>query len=302
MNHPSNEQLEDLRHALRNLTATGAEGFEGLVAVALTEITGIPFRLAGSGSQYGVDGKSAHRRDCISFEAKRYDGGIPRNEVLSKIAALSISDGGNTDLWVLCATSAVRSQLADDVRKLGKENGIGTFILDWTDSPIPILAVALAMSEMATPLFLDAHLSDKSLVAKTRASLKAIRDSQTFARYAAQIRSSLQEPSLGIGIARPANSKWVVEIFSSKQRARRFMGQPLAPQDLSGGKTLTRNALVSRMRPFLSDRAEGRIVVVLGEGRKREILACRPKLALSSRQATNDHADSRRFCSPKSYR
>ena len=284
MNQLFSEQLEDLRLALLTLAPTGARGFEGLVAVAFTEITGIPFRLAGSGSQYGVDGKPAHESDSICFETKRYDGVIPRNEVLSKIAELSIRDGGNTDLWVLGATSSVNSQLADDVRKLGEEKGIGTFILDWTDIGIPPLAVALAMAETVTASFLDSHFSDKALVAKTRASLKAIRDIQAFAGHAAQIRSALQEPSLGIGIAKPVNSEWLAEIFSSKQQARRFMGQPLAPQDLSGGKTLTRNALVSRMRPFLTGRTDCRIVAVLGdEGNGKSWLVAQSWLCLQEK-------------------
>ena len=265
MSHLCSEQLEELRLALRTLEPTGAGGFEGLVAVTLTEITGVPFRIAGSGSQYGVDGKPAYESDSICFEAKRYDGEIPRNEVLSKIAELSISDGGNIDLWVLGATSSVRSQLADDVCKLGEERGIGTFILDWTDIGIPPLAVALAMAETVTASFLDSHLSDKALVANTRASLRAILDIKAFAGHAARIRSALREPSLGIGIARPGNSEWLTDIFSSKQRARRFMGQPLAPQDLSVGKTLARDALVSRMRPSLTGRTDGRIVAVLGD-------------------------------------
>ena len=109
---------------------------KGLVAVALTDITGVPFRLAGGGSQYGIDGKSAYDDDSVCFEAKRYDDRISRDEVLSKIAEVSISDS-DTDLWVLGATSPVRSQLAEDLRKLGERSGIGTLILDWSNIDIP---------------------------------------------------------------------------------------------------------------------------------------------------------------------
>ena len=284
MNQLFSRQLEKLRLTLCKLAPTGASGFEGLVAVALTEITGISFRLAGSGSQYGVDGKPVHEFDSICFEAKRYDGKIPRNEVLSKIAELSISDGSTTDLWVLGATSSVSSQLADVVRKLGEEKGIGIFILDWTDIGIPQLAVALAMAETETASFLERHLSNKALIASARASLKAIRDIDTFAGYEAQIRSALQEPSLGIGIAKLANSEWLSQIFSSKQQARRFFGQPLGPQDLSGGKTLIRNALVGCIRPYLTGRTDGRIVAILGdEGNGKSWLVAQSWLCLQEK-------------------
>ena len=284
MNQLFSRQLEKLRLTLCKLAPTGASGFEGLVAVALTDITGIPFRLAGSGSQYGVDGKPVHESDSICFEAKRYDGKIPRNEILSKIAELSISDRGNTDLWVLGATSSVNSQLAHDVRKLGEEKGISVFILDWTDIGIPQLAVVLAMSETETASFLERHLSDKALTDSARASLKAIRDMDTFAGYEAQIRSALQDPSLGIGIAKLANIEWLSEIFSSKQQARRFMGQPLAPKDPSGVKTLKRNGLVSCIRPFLTDRTDGRIVAVHGdEGNGKSWLVAQSWLCLQEK-------------------
>lgn len=44
------EHTENLRIALLKLPATGSSGFEGLLAVILAEISGIPFRLAGGGS------------------------------------------------------------------------------------------------------------------------------------------------------------------------------------------------------------------------------------------------------------
>ena len=97
MNQSMREHTGNLRKALLKLPATGAAGFEGLLAVALTEITSVPFRLAGSGSQFGLDGKAAYEDDAVCFEAKRYSGKIPRTEVLSNLAELSIGDNGDID-------------------------------------------------------------------------------------------------------------------------------------------------------------------------------------------------------------
>lgn len=69
------EHLKNLRKALLGLPATGETGFEGLLSATLTEITGVPFRLAGSGSQFGVDGKAAYAADAVCFEAIREDSG-----------------------------------------------------------------------------------------------------------------------------------------------------------------------------------------------------------------------------------
>ncbi len=258
MNDTFGEQIEDLRKAILGLPATGETGFEGLIGVTLTEITGVPFRLARSGSQHGVDANPAYQSDSICFEGKRYDGSIPRAEILSKIAELSIRDDGQTDLWVLGASTAVSSQLANDVRKLGDENGIGTLILDWSGADIPPLAVALAMSETKVAAFLNTHLSDRGLATKARKS-------RAFAQHAARIRSELQEPTMGFGVARPANIEWLNDVFSSKQTAQRFLGQPLSPHDPSSGIPLTRATLVSKLKPLLTGKPDGRIATVLGD-------------------------------------
>ncbi len=57
----------------------GERGFEGLIGAALHEISGVPFRLAGGGSQFGVDGKPVYEGDAICFEGKRYDSKVPRD-------------------------------------------------------------------------------------------------------------------------------------------------------------------------------------------------------------------------------
>ncbi len=48
--------LQTIKDALLSLAPTGANGFEGLMQATLTNLTGIPFRLASSGFQGGIDG------------------------------------------------------------------------------------------------------------------------------------------------------------------------------------------------------------------------------------------------------
>jgi len=284
INDSLGDQIEHLRGALLRLEPTGEDGFEGLLAGTLTEITSVPFRLAGSGSQFGVDGKPVYEPDSICFEAKRYDGTIPKDAVLSKMADLSLHDGGETDLWVLGATSSVSTQLADDVRKFCQGIGISALILDWAGTGIPLLAVALAMSHTKTAEFLDKHLIDKGLAAKANASLQAIHDSDAFADNAARLRSELQEPITGIGIARRANTEWLTNVFSSSQEARRFLGQPISPQDLSVGMPVSRDSLVDKMKPFLTGKPDSTIAIVVGdEGNGKSWLVAQSWLALQEK-------------------
>ena len=264
MNESLRKQLNDIKAALRKLPATGEIGFEGLIAVTLTAITGIPFRLASSGRQFGVDAKAAYESDSICLEGKRYERDIPRSEVLSKIAELSMSTKGEIDLWVLGATCPVTSQLADDVRQLGAHNGITTLILDWSGVDLPSLGVALSMADTTAANFLDNHLEERKIAAPARKALKAIRDDIAFSAHSTRIRSELSEPAMGIAIARRANTKWLTSVFSDKQRARLFLGQPLSPR-APGGPTLTRSTLVGKMKPFMTSTSTVGVVAVLGD-------------------------------------
>ncbi len=276
--------IDSLRDALLELPATGAEGFEGLLSATLTEITGVPFRLAGSGSQFGVDGKAAYEDDAICFEGKRYDGSIPRTEVLTKIAELSIGDNGDIDLWVLGATTQVKTQLVDDVRELGQKNGIATLILDWSDDNLPPLAVALAMAESTASIFLKKHVNASALASNSVAALKAIREGDGFESHATRIRALLREPTTGAGLAKHANNAWLVDVFSSKRIAKRFLHQALAPGDKTAGEPAARGALVDQMKPLLTGKPDGNVVAVLGdEGNGKSWLFAQSWLSLKEK-------------------
>lgn len=278
------EHTDNLRDTLLTLPATGAEGFEGLLSATLTEIIGVPFRLAGSGPQFGVDGKAAYVDDAVCFEGKRYDGSIPRTEVLTKIAELSIGDKGDIDLWILGATTQVRTQLVDDVRELGQKNGIATLILDWSDESLPPLAVALAMAESTVSAFLEKHVKVSTLASNAVAALMAIREDDRFASHATRIRALLQEPVTGAGIAKHANKAWLIDVFSSKRQARRFLRQPLSPGDKAIGVPEARDALVNQMKPLLTGRPDGKIAAVLGdEGNGKSWLVAQSWLSLKEK-------------------
>lgn len=202
--------IADLRAMLLKLPATGVGGFEGLLAAVLAEISGVPFRLSGSGSQFGMDGKSVYEDDAICFEAKRYDRKIPRNEVIAKIAELTVEGGSDIDLWVLGATTSVSTQLADNVLEIGERNGISTLVLDWSRADLPALAVALAMATEATAEFIRRNAGDEYRAhANALASLKAVEDDERFARHAARIRGLLREPTIGTSLAVRNNRHWL---------------------------------------------------------------------------------------------
>ena len=235
--------MEALKSFLLGLRATGGDGFEGLMAKVLTDITGISFRLAASGSQFGSDGSAVREEDGVSFECKRYKDRIPRSEILSKIAELSLSSA-IVDAWFLCATSEVSAQIARDVRKHGREFGIGTIVLDWAGG-LPRLAVAVAMSTHATRHSFGADASGS-------AAVQAVRATGDFNACAEELRRDLREPLVGTEVARRANGAWLTAAFSSREKATLVFGEPLSPLDEAHGPARPRAGLIAEIRPFLT--------------------------------------------------
>jgi hypothetical protein len=78
-------QFDDLRNIVRKLDPTGPDGFEGLMAAVLTDITKSSFGQANSGSQRGKDGQSVLNDGAIRFEGKLYDETVPKNEIFTRL-------------------------------------------------------------------------------------------------------------------------------------------------------------------------------------------------------------------------
>ena len=225
------------------------------MARVLTDITGISFRLAASGSQFGSDGSAVREEDGVAFECKRYEDRIPRSEILSKIAELSLSSA-NVDAWFLCATSTVSAQIAGDVSRHGRQSGIGTLVLDWA-GVLPRLAVAVALSTQVTRHHFGADASVSAAVA-------AVRAAGGFDACAEQLRRDLREPLMGTEVARRENAAWLVAAFSSREKAALAFGEPLSPLDEVHGLARPRAGLIAEMRRFLTGDPTGTTLCVLG--------------------------------------
>jgi hypothetical protein len=279
--------IKNLKSALLSLPATGDKGFEGLLGVTLHEITGFPFRLAGSGSQFGVDGKPTYEQDSICFEAKLYRNrnSIPRNEIISKISDIAIK-GSETDIWILGATCMISSQLADDVRKLGSIHGIAVLILDWaeTDISLPPLAVALAMAGGSVQEFLKHNLSDDCAPQESLEALEIIKSSEYFDINADRIRTNCSEPSIGEALAQKANTDWLKDGFSNRIRAKTKFGQPLSPGDTDTSKVWQRKSLINKLTPYFTSISGNKLVFILGdEGQGKSWLVAQSWLALENK-------------------
>ena len=265
MDAGTKSHLSALKEALHTLKDSGADGFEGLLASVLSEICGQPFRLASSGSQRGRDGDSAFDAGATYFEAKLYQGDVPRSTVSSKLLELAIDDKGQVDTWVLCATSAISTQHAELYGQSLAGPGIGCLILDWAEHTLPSLAVLLAMTPAITARFIIDHSTDKSKVAGIRATLDAIASDNQFENMAVGLRSQLRDPLLGLGLAKAANRTWMTEAFSDRRQARQYFGQPLAPLDPAGLTWVDRATLVGELSGSFAGVPDETVFLIIGE-------------------------------------
>ncbi len=264
----TNTHLANLKKAILKLDPTGPAGFEGLLAAVLTEACGQPFRLASSGSQRGRDGDSAFDAGATYFEAKRYEGKIPKQEISAKLAEVIANDQGQVDTWILGATSPVSAQDAMHFRKLAGKFGIGFLLLDWTgDTAIPPLALIIVMSARVAKDFLTDHITDPAHAKLLSDALVAIDELRGISEFETQSEPLLREirnPSVGLGLAKAANHRWLNEVFSSTNLARQQLGQPLAPHDASMDFLQPRSELSEGLRASFQETSSDRVFVVLG--------------------------------------
>ena len=123
-------------------------------------------------------------------------------------------------VWVLGATCEVPSQLADDLRTDGAQQGISVLILDWTPFDFPRLAVALVIAGLKTEAFLKANLNNQIALSDVLDALDAIRSDARFQDSEKLIRKRLDAPGMATAMAEKANAEWFEDTVSEKAIAR----------------------------------------------------------------------------------
>jgi hypothetical protein len=256
------DEIEKLRAWVRALPPTGSDGFEGLLAAVLTDLTGISFVLAKSGSQQGRDGDPALAEPTIKFEAKRYDERVPREQVLSKIAEIAVDRKGQTDLWILGSTGIVAAQDVETAKDIGSQNGVGVLVFEWSSGGLPGLPALLALAPQVTADFLGRTLGETPQA--VRATIAAVEQHPQFPDRSHEIKLTLQEPSLAPAYAAKANGVLLRRAFESSKLARNLFGQALAPGDAANTGVLNRPAIQQKLADCTFGAPDGKIVALLG--------------------------------------
>lgn len=254
--------IEELRQNIRELEPDGDDGFEGLMAAVLSDLTKRSFALASAGSQHGRDGQSALDGGTIVFEAKRYDGKPPKDKVYTKILEIAADKTSTTELYILGATCPIPAQYVTTLKGGAERLSMALLVLAWPETSLADLAVLLAMTPGVSAQFIAKHTSvTESELAQ---QLLGVRSHPQFQARSEELWTILQQPSIAPAFALKDNVAWLSAAFSNKARARSVFGQALSPADASISGTLDRTALRTKVANAVFAKPDGAVTAILG--------------------------------------
>lgn len=256
--------LSVLRGILLSCKPTGSNGFEGLVATVLHACTGLGFRLAKSGAQFGRDGSSESGSFAIAFEAKLYRDTVPLEDVAGKAVVGGAALRRGLDLWVLGATSEVGDDTVRKLEDILERNGISLLVLDWSEFRLPSLCVALAAAGQATEKWFREYVPNCH-VEDLRKSLTAIEAEPEFAAERDRIVDNLCRSRIGLDSLRRKNAEWLSHRFASASLAQRAFGQVVNLSE-PGTVSIVRHGLLDELDQAIRSRSsEDNVVALIGE-------------------------------------
>lgn len=253
-------KLCELRDHLGRLKPAGPDGFEGLIATALADLTGLTFRLAKSGSQFGRDASTPRGRFAIAMEAKRYNDSLRLEDVAGKIWVASHEMSSDIDLWVLCATSEMGDGSLVKLEQMLEEKGISLLMLDWTAAPLPRLAVLLAAARSKVSAWCKLHAPDE--LSDIDQALALVAGDTAYAEAIESLKSDTNPAHVGLAAMANANKLWCNEVFSKRTAAQKAFGQYLTVSDPTR-RAIARPAIEAALQQALAVSPDGPSCIAL---------------------------------------
>ncbi|HUW36419.1 MAG TPA: hypothetical protein VMV91_03725 [Rhodocyclaceae bacterium] len=254
--------IEDFRQNIRKLKPDGDDGFEGLIAAVLGDLTERSFAVASAGLQHGKDGQSALDGGVIVFEAKRYDDVVPKDKIYTKIFEIAADKTSTTELYILAATSPISAQRISTMNEGARRFSMALLVLAWPETGLPELAALLAMTPDVSAKFIAKHTS--IIEAELTRQLTAVRAHPQFQARSDELSATLRQPSIAPAFALKDNVTWLSVAFSDKKLARSVFGQALSPADMSISGTIDRTDLRTEVANKVFAKPDGAVTAILG--------------------------------------
>ncbi len=237
---------------LDKLQPSGPDGFEGLVAKLLRNLTGRRYYLARSGAQAGSDLSSdSSLGNVIAVECKRYGAktALRERELLGELAQATRSLA-DLDLWVLVATRDVSSQLEIALAGAARERGVGVEIVSAGDGSPSSLEVLCAQASEIVVQHVEPEVSKDAKDELARA-LEDIALSPGFGESLERLRQRFSSCAIGYDDWRVRQNSWLMHRFSSKEESRAAFNQLLNVRG-EGISLVERTAAWSNLDDWLS--------------------------------------------------
>jgi hypothetical protein len=254
--------IDDFRQSIRTLKPDGSNGFEGLMAAVLGDLTKRSFTLASAGSQHGRDGQSVLDGGAVVFEAKRYDEAVPKNEIHTKILEIAADRSSNTELYVLAATSSISAQYISTMKEGARQLSVVLIVLAWPDAGLSELAALLAMAPEVSTSFISKNTAIDEV--RLASQMAAVRAHPQFQARSDELLASLRQPAIAPAFALKGNVAWLSYAFSDRKRARSVFGQALSPADASVPCAIDRSELRAKVASKIFAKPDGAVSAILG--------------------------------------
>ncbi|MEM9121251.1 MAG: hypothetical protein AAGD09_25735 [Cyanobacteria bacterium P01_F01_bin.56] len=215
---------ENFVDGLRDLKASGTDGFEGLIARLIERLTERHFHLATSGYQEGRDiSSSALNSNSIAVECKRYGASNLNVRDLQGGLTQALENILDLDIWVLVASRDVQSQADEALRQQANREGILYFAISTDDGTPSSLEILCANSIDVV----SDYLGESSQLYEFNSYLQDIYNQEIFQEKVYQLRNQFLSPLVGYENWRIEQTRHFLDSLSSESKSRIEFGQPL---------------------------------------------------------------------------
>lgn len=258
-----------LAAALQTLDPTGTDGFEGLVAKMLSDLTGVPFRPARSGPQRGRDLDSDPASPWFAVvECKRYrsDTKLDQRELIAEII-IATGEDPQIDIWILATSRSVDANVTRWLQEISRERGIDYLILqcgsvgDLGDLDVLCAnASALVLQHCAPAL--------PNGISELEAYLDAVCSVANFSARLQRIRNALDGGTVGLPTFRDRLNEKLGQAMLNEDASVGHFGRQLDVAGVGEVRDIPRLSVRNRLDAFMNAAslpASNALCVVHGE-------------------------------------
>lgn len=220
--------MNNLIEQLRKIAPAGKNGFEGLIAQLLENLTGKSFHLARSGSQSGRDMRSdCHGGSIIAVECKRYGKKteLKERELLAELVQVA-ADIPDLDLWVLVASRDIPDQLLTLLDQQAIRQGVEFRVISAGDGS-PNSLEALCTNGAQIVLGFLAPILLKLELQYIQVELENIAKSPGFTSTIERLQNNFATASIGYEHWDVEQNQWLRQRFCTESESRSAFGQVL---------------------------------------------------------------------------